>query len=64
MFRVGFAHFSSPSPWLENRKICLILRKRGCLKALKLSSLNIFKTTLSPTVSHRLIEAKIKMPFL
>jgi len=43
---VDFAHFLSSSPFkrLENKIICLIWRKRGCLKALKLSAHNIFNT--------------------
>jgi len=61
MGTVDFAHFSSPSPfkWFENWKICLICRKKDCLKVLKLSALNIFKTALTKTVSHKLIEAKL-----
>jgi len=62
---VDFAHFSSPSPfkWLENRKNMSHLEKERP-QGFEVSALNIFKTSLSKTVSHRLIEAKIECHFL
>jgi len=61
---VDFAHFSSPPfKWLKIEKYVSLWRKRGCLKALKLSALNIFKAACNKTGSHRLIDAKIECHF-